>query len=421
MNNRLLHTPEGVRDIYSEECERKLILQENLHKVLKLYGYQDIETPTFEFFDVFSSEVGTIPSKELYKFFDREGNTLVLRPDLTPSMARSASKYFMDEDMPIRFCYIGNTFINNVSYQGRLKETTQLGAELIGDDTIEADAEMIALIVNCLLSVGLKEFQVSIGQVEFFKGLLEDADIDAETEDSLRELISNKNYFGIEDLLAEKELSEELKALFFKLPEFFGNTEVLETARKMTKNKRALRALERLKELYEVLKIYGVEDYISFDLGMISKYKYYTGIIFRAYTYGTGDAIVKGGRYDNLLKQFGKNAASIGFAVTINQLMSALSRQKIATPLLHDTTLILYQKTEQKFAVQLTTHFRSTGVKVELVQMKPEKTLKDYEAFAKRSHHGGILYFENSETIQVINAATGQRQTAELSDLLGER
>ena len=125
---RLLHTPDGVRDIYNDECERKLKLQNKLHEVLKGYGYRDIETPTFEFFDVFNKSVGTTPSKDLYKFFDREGNTLVLRPDITPSIARAVSKYFQQEKGEIRLCYQGNTFINNSSYQGRLKETTHLGA-----------------------------------------------------------------------------------------------------------------------------------------------------------------------------------------------------------------------------------------------------------------------------------------------------
>ena len=168
MENRLLHTPEGVRDIYNSECERKQVLQDRLFSVLKQYGYQAIETPTFEYFDVFSREVGTTASKELFKFFDREGNTLVMRPDFTPSIARSAAKYYHDEDMPIRFGYMGNTYINHHSLQGRLKETTQLGAELIGDDSVSADAEIVAMMIRCLKTAGLKEFQVSIGHIDFF-------------------------------------------------------------------------------------------------------------------------------------------------------------------------------------------------------------------------------------------------------------
>ena len=131
---QLLHTPEGVRDIYNVECGKKLSLESRLHKVLQLYGYHDIQTPTFEYFDVFRKEIGTTPSRELYKFFDKEGNTLVLRPDITPSVARAAATLFGDEDLPIRLCYTGNTFVNHSSYQGRMRENTQMGAELIGVD-----------------------------------------------------------------------------------------------------------------------------------------------------------------------------------------------------------------------------------------------------------------------------------------------
>ena len=180
MKKQLLHTPEGVRDIYNEECEKKLLLQSDLLGILKGYGYHPIQTPTFEFFDIFGKEIGTTPSKELYKFFDREGNTLVLRPDMTPSIARAAAKYFMDEDMPIRLCYMGNTFINNSSYQGRLKESTQLGAELIGDSTVDADAEILSMVVECLQKAGLKEFQLSVGHADFFQGLVEAAGISEE-------------------------------------------------------------------------------------------------------------------------------------------------------------------------------------------------------------------------------------------------
>ena len=153
-----LHTPEGVRDIYNSECKKKLAVQDKLHQLLHLYGYQDIQTPTFEYFDVFRKEIGTIDSRELYKFFDREGNTLALRPDMTPSIARAVATLFETDSVPLRLCYVGNTFINRTSYQGRLKENTQLGAELIGDDSIEADAEMIAMVVDGMKQIGLSEF-----------------------------------------------------------------------------------------------------------------------------------------------------------------------------------------------------------------------------------------------------------------------
>lgn len=151
----------------------KLYLENQIEQVFHAFGYQDIETPTFEFFDVFGREVGTTPSRELYKFFDRDGNTLVLRPDFTPSIARAASMYFMEETMPIRLCYRGSSFVNSSSYQGRLKESTQMGVELLNDDSAMADAEIIAMTVKVMLDAGLTDFQISIGHVGFFQALAE--------------------------------------------------------------------------------------------------------------------------------------------------------------------------------------------------------------------------------------------------------
>ena len=162
MNNRLLHTPEGVRDIYGKEYARKLAVEQKLQNAIHCFGYEDIQTPSIEFFDVFSKEIGTTPSKELYKFFDKEGNTLVLRPDFTPSIARCAAKYFMEEKVPLRFSYNGNTFTNTSNLQGKLKEVTQMGAELIGDPSVEADAEVISMVIEALKSTGLTRFQVTI-------------------------------------------------------------------------------------------------------------------------------------------------------------------------------------------------------------------------------------------------------------------
>ncbi|MCI5994847.1 MAG: ATP phosphoribosyltransferase regulatory subunit [Blautia sp.] len=367
MDQKLLHTPEGVRDIYNEECERKLTLQNQLHEIMKGYGYRDIETPTFEFFEVFSKEVGTTPSRDLYKFFDKEGNTLVMRPDITPSIARAAAGYFSEETDPIRLCYVGNTFINNSSYQGRLKETTQLGAELIGDNSVDSDAEMIAMVADCLLKAGLKEFQVSIGQVDFFEALSEEAGIEGELEDELKRLISNKNNFGVEELLSEQNIRGDLKELFVKLPKLYGGVEVLHQAGEMTENKKALDALKRLEEMYEILSVYGIERYVSFDLGMLSKYMYYTGVIFRAYTFGTGDAVVKGGRYDRLLGHFGKEAPSIGFAVEVNQLLNALERQKISVPAEKIPVVLRYRPGERADVIRRAREMRQEGQYVALV------------------------------------------------------
>ena len=326
--NPILHTPEGVRDIYGSEFVQKFELQQLLYRVLAERGYQGIETPTFEFFDVFSREVGTVPSRELYKFFDKEGNTLALRPDMTPSIARAVSKYFHDET-PIRLCYMGNTFINYDKYQGRLKETTQLGAELMGEESVSADVELLSVLVEALKAAGLEEFQVSVGQVEFFKALLKEAGIGSEAEESLRRLISDKNRFAAEELLADYELSSKLRETFLEMATLSGSAEALEKARALTDNPEALKALGRLEDIYRGLKEKGFEKYISFDLSMLSKYNYYTGIVFRAYSYGYGEPVAKGGRYDTLLSHFGRELPAVGFAIVVDQLQRALNSSEI--------------------------------------------------------------------------------------------
>lgn len=342
MSKQLLHTPEGVRDIYGKEYHRKLEVENRLHERIRLYGYQEIQTPTFEFFDVFSKEIGTTPSRELYKFFDKEGNTLVLRPDFTPSIARCAAKYFSEKKVPLRLSYVGNTFTNTSNLQGKLKESTQMGAELIGDPSVEADAEIISLVIKALLDTGLQRFQVSIGEVEYFKGLCEEAGLDEETEMDLRACISGKNYFAAQELLQERKVVEPYHSRLLKVADMFGDMCSLTDARDMVSNERSLTAIERLEKLHKVLQVYGVADYISFDLGMLSKYKYYTGVIFKAYTYGVGDAIVKGGRYDHLLHQFGKEAPAIGFCMVIDSILEALSRQKVVLPEPESVRVITY-------------------------------------------------------------------------------
>ena len=326
--DRILHTPEGVRDIYDGECERKLVLEDILQQKMRLYGFENIQTPTLEYFDVFSEERGTFAAKDMYKLFDREGNTLVLRPDITPSIARCVAKYFTTEK-PVRLCYTGNTFINSSEYQGKPKELTQTGAELIGDGSAVADAEILALTVECLLAAGLKEFQVEIGEVGFFRAIVEEAGIGADDLEELMLLINDKNSFGLEAFMDKFSLDEELKKVFLNLPTMFGSVTKLSEFKKMTKNPQAIVAIERLERIYELMKLYGYENYVSFDLGMLSKFGYYTGIIFNAYTYGLGDALISGGRYDKLVGQFGKDAPAVGMAVFVDRLLAAVMRQNI--------------------------------------------------------------------------------------------
>lgn len=379
MERKLLHTPEGVRDIYNDECSDKLLIQDRLHSVLKMYGYKDIQTPSFEFFDIFNKERGSVASQNMFKFFDREGNTLVLRPDITPSIARCAAKYFEDETNSIRLCYIGNTFINNLRYQGRLKETTQAGCELIGDGSLEADAEIIALLIEAVLSSGLTEFQVEVGHIGFFKGLAAKAGLSAEGEAEMREIIRNKNIFRVGEIIEEEHIDKDCGEVFYKLPQLFGGVEVLDKAIELTDNDTSLKAVAHLKKIYELLKEYGVEKYVTFDLGMLSELDYYTGVVFKAYTYNVGEPIGSGGRYDKLIGQFGRDKASIGFCITIDLLHQAIKRQKINIPSEEEVKLLVYDDENIFNAIRLARYFRSSGVGAALTKAATPEVYDYYE------------------------------------------
>ena len=179
--------------------------------------------------------------------------------------------------------------------------------------------------------------------------------------------------FGVRELLDAAELSEQLKEALVKVPDLFGSVEILDVAESCAISEKAKASLQRLRRIYELLTFYGYEKYITFDLGVVSKYQYYTGIIFQAYTYGTGEALIKGGRYNQLMKHFGKPAASIGFAIVVDNLLMALSRQKIEMEEEEGVTVITYRKENRIQAIQKAKELRAQGRNVAL---RPEKVTK---------------------------------------------
>lgn len=397
----LLHTPGGVRDIYGAECASKLKVQNELHQVLNSYGFRDIQTPTFEYFDIFSKERGTVQPNAMFKFFDRGNNTLVLRPDITPSIARCVAKYDREEQMQIRLCYAGNTFVNTTPYKGKLQEVTQLGAELVNDDSSDADAEMVALTVECLLKSGLKEFQLEVGHADFLRGLVEEAGFGESEIAKLQELIESKNFFGVEELLDRLTVSGELKEIFLKLPELLGDfKESMEFVKSRTKSERVLKALDRLAKIERIVSLYGFSQYITIDLSMLSTYSYYTGVIFRAYTYGNGEALASGGRYDSLVAQFGKEAPAIGMCIVLDQLMLALERQHLLNDEVLGGTILLYTADVREKAHQLLTKLRGDGKTVQMMRKSSRKDIAQYQEYAQRIGADEILYVQKDEILK---------------------
>lgn len=418
MNYRLLHTPEGVRDIYVDEASRKNELQNRIMSILYSYGFKNVQTPTFEYIDVFHHDQGTVDSNRMYKFSDRDGNLLALRPDITPSIARFAATSFEEKPLYQRLCYLGNTFRNNEALQGKLREFTQAGVEFIGNDSPDADAEMIAILVNCLLVSGLTSFQIEIGQAGFFKALVEDSGLSRKNEDELRGLIDEKNYISLEELIKDLKIDERNKAALLDLPKLFGTIDVIEKARKMTDSEKALKELERIEQVYEILKDYGIDKYISVDLGMVSSLNYYTGIVFRAYTFGTGASIADGGRYNSLIQQFGKDAPSVGFAIIIDGLMTALERQGIKLPIEEIHTLLLYNPSSRKIAIGISESMRAQEMNIEVGLL--QKTIEENIDYGKKRNIGGIMNFISEDEVQLINLTTDERQLIPVSELFEE-
>ena len=227
-------------------------------------------------------------------------------------------------------------------------------------------------MVDCLKNAGLKELQISVGQLDYFKSILKDVIIDEESEGKLKDFIANRNIFGVESILDQLEIHGKVRDALMALPELYGSVDILEKAMAYATNKEAKAAIVRLKEIYRILEYYDVTQYVSFDLSMLSRYNYYTGIFFRGYTYGSGDAVVKGGRYDNLLKHFGKDAPSIGFVVVIDELLSALKHQKIEQDGCDEILIVPYDCNHERIAVQLACTMRHQGKHVVLKECSRE-------------------------------------------------
>ena len=373
----ILHIPEGLRDIYGPECINKSRFEKAIKDCMHLYGYSDVVTPTFEYFDIFNKERGTVSSRDMFKLEDREGNTLVLRPDITPSLARVAAKYYKDCVMPVRLCYRAKQYINHTSLQGKLKETTQLGVEFYNDNSVCADFEVISLAIESVKACGVKNFKVVIGNVEFFKGLYASANLSAEEEEELTGLIQMKSIFGLEAFAEKCNAGDQIKKLISVLAETSGKAGVLEHLKESGLLPDAcLAAVERLSELAAMLNEAGYEDHITYDFSAISKYSYYTGIFFKVITYGSGEPIAGGGRYDNLTGQFGFDVPAIGMAVTLDYLMMSLENEKLMPAIEDKCAVVFYSSGNTAAAMKKAKSMREKGKAVRLVHDEDGSLIK---------------------------------------------
>jgi len=315
------YIPEGTRDLLFDECTKKIDIINTLRNFYLENGFQEVITPTLEFYDVFHLDNLSIEQEKMYKLFDNNGRILVLRPDMTTPIARIAATRLKGANYPLKICYSGNIFRMNESLGGKLSEITQSGIEIIGASGVEADLEVIITAIKSLLSIGIKDFEIELGQADFFKYLIEDIDLCEEDLEKLRRLVENKNFTALEDFAYyNKDKLHKNAEILKKLPKLFGGIEILEKAKSLTNNEKALKALKNISDIYKKLETFGLSKFLSIDLGMVQHINYYTGMTFKAYSKKTGAEILSGGRYDSLIAQFGEDIPAAGFGINIDNI-----------------------------------------------------------------------------------------------------
>lgn len=391
MRKLSIHTPEGVQDTLFEECHHKRLVESDVMNVFEGCGYFEVETPSYEYYDVFDGLDG-IEAEKCFRFFDRQGRILTLRPDLTTPISRIMATKLENDGFPMRISYLGNAFrYEDVEKGGRQREFTQSGIELLNDPSSEADAEIIITTIKALLAAGLEEFKIEIGQVMFFRGLMEEAKIEKNLMAQTVDCINMKDGFGLNALLESIPLSAEKKEILNQITLASGGAELLDQLAEYPLNATSRGALSNLKEVYGIIEEYGFEKYVSIDLGMIQSLKYYTGITFKGFTYGVGFPICGGGRYDKLSKKFGAEISATGAAISISRLASSLYYQKKDYEKVREDVLIAYAENKRKEAIFLADTLRHDGY---CVVMK-KADAPDREYIAKREIPSAIFLLED--------------------------
>ena len=321
-----LITPEGTRDLLFDECLARREVERKLRELFSGSGYSEVVTAGIEFYDVFSGSSRNFRQEILYKMTDSKGRLIVMRPDSTIPIARLVATRLKDAELPLRLFSNQSIFENNALLKGRSDENVQAGIELIGgENSKRADYEVLCTAVEALSEFDRDNFRLELGHIGYFKELVAKLDVDEGVREDIRMLISTKNYPALNDLLGEVGDSPVTNALK-QLPALFGGAEVFEKAAGIYTDDRISKILYDLKEEYERLSKLGYEGKISVDLGIVSHTAYYTGIVFKGYLSEIGQAVLKGGRYDGLIGEFGKECTAVGFGINVGAVARHLTR-----------------------------------------------------------------------------------------------
>lgn len=316
--------PMGFRDYPPRLAQKKREIEQRVQSCFTKWGYQEIVTPTLEFYETVG-KASAISEQKMFKCMDRDGNTLVLRPDQTAPIARVVSSILREESLPMRLCYHANVFRAQENEAGRSAEFYQSGVELIGLSSAWADAEVIALSIEALKACEIPRFRLSVGHVGFVQAWMEERLFDQDTIVQLKTFFEQRNMVGfqqlVEKLSIEPSTKDELLALLQVHQDPFGYFH------EKTESDVVRDSLNHLREVWNYLKDWKFDSNITFDPTLTGSVHYYTGVIFEGYAESSGFPLLSGGRYDPLLERFGRNLPATGFALKMDRLMEATPLQ----------------------------------------------------------------------------------------------
>ena len=315
-----VNTPEGTRDRLFAECMGRRQVQERLIRLFRQRGYREVSTPETEFYDLFARSGSAIPQEQMVQMFDQSGKLCVMRPDSTTPIARVAATKLRALPLPQRLYYDQTVYRAGPAHSGGNRELPQCGVELIGAAGMKADLEMVATAVDALRVCGASRFHVELGHAGFFRDVAARMELEEGEMERMRALIEGKNFAALRDMLAPFR-ENPANAALLRLSRLFGGPEVLDEAEALAGE---TEAVEYLRALYGELSAAGYGALVRFDLGMVHQIDYYTGVVFRGYVEGAGDAVLSGGRYDALVEIFGREAQATGFAVDVDAVARTL-------------------------------------------------------------------------------------------------
>jgi ATP phosphoribosyltransferase regulatory subunit len=414
--------PKGVATFLPEGTSRRRSIERQILSIFSQWGYQEVITPIFEYLDVFSLGVGEELLNRAYKFVDRAtGRIMVLRPDVTPQIARIAATLLNGQPLPLRLCYSANVFRHEEEHAGREREIFQIGGELIGASDAESDAEMITLAIEILQKLGLKSFKIALGQMAFTLGVLQSFEPSPDLFKKVLHSVAKKEASQLEALLREAKVGLKTRKQVLSLLNLFGGEEVFKRAGALAGPPSCRLGLKRLKEVYAILKRAGYQDHLLIDLGEVRGFDYYTGTIFEVFTEGVGSELGGGGRYDHLLEKFGAPSASTGFALHIERIQWALEKiSKDDAEYSSIDFLILHPESAAQKATALTHQIREAGFRV-IRRNGYKEGIEPYLATARKQKIIKILVIgegKNPDSIRSIDVRTGFEKVQKHQDLL---